>query len=47
MVYLENIKLLTRIKSTICVENYSIHNFKIFLFEKEDNTKKKMRIAFA
>ena len=47
MVYLENIKLLTRIKSTICVENYSIHNFKIFLFEKEDNTKKKMRVAFA
>ena len=46
MVYLENIKLLTRIKSTICVENYSIHNFKIFLFEKEDNTKRKIRVSF-
>jgi exoribonuclease R len=47
MVYLENIKLLTRIKLTeICVENYSIHKFKIFLFEKEDNTKRKVRVSF-
>ena len=47
MIYLENIKLLTRIKSTVSVENISNHKFKIFLFENEDNTKKKIRVGFA
>ena len=47
MVYLENIKLLSRIKSTVSVENFSHNKFKIFLFETEDNSKKKIRVGFA
>lgn len=48
IVYLENIKLLTRIKSTeMNVENYTSHHFKLFLFEKEDTHTKKIRVGFA
>jgi hypothetical protein len=44
MVYLKELKLLSRITSSILLENYSHHNFHIYLFEDEDNTKKKIRL---
>ena len=47
MVYLEDIKLITRVcSSPISVENYTCHNFNLFLFENEDNTKRKIRVSF-
>jgi hypothetical protein len=44
MVYLENIKLLSKI--TLCndMDNYSRHKFKIYLFEDEDKIRKKIRL---
>jgi exoribonuclease R len=42
MVYLEEIKLLSRIKSK--VELTDTHQFKIFLFEDEDKIKNKIRL---
>ena len=44
MVYLKELKLLSRITSSVLLENYSHHNFHIYLFEDEDNTKKKIRL---
>ena len=44
MVYLKSLKLLSRITSNIDVEDYTTHEFKIFLFEDEDKTKKKIRL---
>ena len=44
MVYLKELKLLSRITSSIVLDNYSHHNFHIYLFEDEDNTKKKIRL---
>jgi hypothetical protein len=44
MVYLEKIKLLSRIKTTVNIENYSNHLFKIYLFEDEDKITKKIRL---
>jgi hypothetical protein len=45
MVYLPELKLLSRISSShIHMENYTKGEFKIFLFEDEDKTKKKIRI---
>jgi exoribonuclease R len=45
MVYLKELKILSRIHST-CVdrENYSSGLFRIFLFEDEDKTKKKIKL---
>ena len=44
MVFLEEIKLLSRITTKNDMENYSIKNFKLFLFEDEDKLKKKIRL---
>jgi exoribonuclease R len=46
MVYLENIKMLSRITTHIDVENTTRHNFYIYLFEGEYLTKKKIRLQF-
>lgn len=44
MVYLEDLKLLAKITVDCDIPNYSKHLFKIFLFEDEHNTKKKIRL---
>lgn len=44
MVYLEKLKLLSRVITEIDVPNYSYVNFKLFLFEDEDKVKKKIRL---
>jgi hypothetical protein len=45
MVYLIELKMLSRLASTtIDMENYTQSKFKIFLFEDEDKTKKKIRL---
>jgi len=44
MVYLEELKLLNRMKTYIDFDNYSKHKFKIFVFEDEYKIKKKIRI---
>lgn len=44
MVYLEDIKLLSRITCRNNVENYTKHPFKIYLFEEEENVKRKIRL---
>jgi exoribonuclease R len=44
MVYLEDIKLLSRITTREDIENYASVNFKLFLFEDENKIKKKIRL---
>jgi exoribonuclease R len=44
MVYLEELKLLARIKTYTEYDNYTKHSFKIFLFEDEYNVKNKIRL---
>jgi hypothetical protein len=44
MVYLENIKLLSKITTHNNMPNYSKHKFKIYLFEDEDKIRKKIRL---
>jgi hypothetical protein len=44
MVYLEKIKLLSKITITNDLSNYSKHIFKIYLFEDEDKVRKKIRL---
>ena len=44
MVYLKELKMLSRINVSIDVDNFSLHNFKLYLFENEDKTKKKIRL---
>jgi exoribonuclease R len=44
MVYLKPLKLLSRITTTLDIQDYSTHEFKIFLFEDEENSKKKIRL---
>jgi hypothetical protein len=45
MVYLRELKLLSRISSSsIHFENFTLSKFKIYLFEDEDKTKKKIRL---
>jgi len=44
MVYLETLKLLGRIKTYDEYDNYTKHEFKIFLFEDEYHVKKKIRL---
>uniref|UniRef100_A0A6C0DC52 RNB domain-containing protein n=1 Tax=viral metagenome TaxID=1070528 RepID=A0A6C0DC52_9ZZZZ len=44
MVYLEKIKLLSKITTSNDLSNYSKHNFKIYLFEDEDKVRKKIRL---
>lgn len=44
MVYLEDLKMLSRIIVTEELENYSSYKFKMFLFEDEDKVQRKIRI---
>jgi exoribonuclease R len=44
MVYLEKLRLLSRISTHIDVANYSKNRFKMYLFEDEDKVKKKIRL---
>lgn len=44
MVYLENLRMLGRLKTYSDLENYSSHSFHIFLFEDEYKVKKKIRL---
>lgn len=44
MVYLEDIKLLSRITSRHNIDNYSQHPFKLYLFEDEDKIQRKIRL---
>jgi exoribonuclease R len=44
MVYLEELKMLSRIVTHIELTNLAFYSFKLFLFENEDKTKKKIRL---
>ena len=44
MVYIKEIKLLTRFVSYMNYENYTRQSFKLYLFEDEDNSRKKIRL---
>lgn len=44
MVYLEKLKMLSRITTHVDVPNYSTSLFRLFLFEDEDKVKKKIRL---
>jgi len=44
MVYLENLKILSRITTTTKLANYSQHAFRIFVFEDEHKIKNKIRL---
>lgn len=44
MVYLEDLHLLTRMKTYTELHNYSAHEFQIYLFEEEHSLKKKIRV---
>jgi hypothetical protein len=44
MVYLEELKLLSRIIVTENLDNYSCNTFKLFLFEDEDKVQRKIRL---
>ena len=48
MVYLEDIKLLSRMTSVLELDTVNTkYNFKVYLFENEDSTKKKIRVALS
>jgi exoribonuclease R len=44
MIYLEELKLLSRITTMIDIENYTYISCKLYLFEDEDKIKKKIRV---
>jgi hypothetical protein len=44
MVYLQDIKVMSRFKSYIHFNNYTTHDFNIYLFDEEHSMKKKIRI---
>lgn len=44
MVYLEHLKILSRINTSFVVENYSRHYFRLFVFEDEHKIKNKIRL---
>ena len=46
MVYLEELKLLTRINTHFVFENYTRAQFRTFLFEDEDKIKRKIRLHY-
>ena len=43
-VYIEELKMFSRIKMEECVENYTKSQFRIFVFEDEDRLCKKIRL---
>jgi exoribonuclease R len=44
MVYLEHPKMLMRLNSLMCLDNYSNHTFKLFVFEDENHIRKKIKL---
>jgi exoribonuclease R len=44
MIYLEELKLLSRITTMLDIENYTYISCKLYLFEDEDKIKKKIRV---
>lgn len=46
MVYIEAWKLLSRVSMHYEIENYTRSQFRLFLFEREDNTKRKIRLSY-
>ena len=44
MVYLEKLKLMSRITVHQDINEYSTNNFKLYLFHDEDNLKKKIKL---
>jgi exoribonuclease R len=46
-VYLEKLKLISKIKTEEKFDNNSEHLFNIYLFENEENTKKKIKLSFS
>jgi hypothetical protein len=44
MIYIKEIKLLTRFVSFIEYDNYMKKAFKLYLFEDEDTSRKKIRL---
>jgi exoribonuclease R len=44
MVFIEKWKMMSRISTNQDMPNYSVANFRIFFFEEEDQTKKKIRL---
>jgi len=44
MVYLKELKMLSRINIIVDVDNFSSHKFKLYLFQNEEKTKKKIRL---
>ena len=47
MVYLENLRILSRISTTRDLANYSKHQFRLFVFEDENKIKNKIRLELA
>lgn len=45
MVYLEDLRKIVRVKTTCELQEYSKHRFQLFLFETEDNCRRKVRIG--
>jgi hypothetical protein len=44
MVYLEDLKLLSRLKTYVEYQNYTAHQFRLFLFVDEHNLRQKIRV---
>ena len=44
MVFIEELKILLQFNTTQTLENYQTYNFKLFVFECEDNIKRKIRL---
>ena len=44
MVFIEELKILLQFNTTHTLENYQTYNFKLFVFECEDNIKRKIRL---
>ena len=44
MVFIEDLKILLQFNSTKVLENYKIYDFQLFVFECEDNIKRKIRL---
>jgi len=47
MVYLEDMKLLSRVNCRDELSNYTSHKFRVYLFENEDQTRKKIRLSLS
>ena len=44
MIFIEKLKLLTRLKTDIDYDNYTIQHVRLFLFMDENSLKKKIRL---